>query len=265
MRYFSVVLILIFSPLTFSFGQNATDVQIITTIFESRKGGFGIVRGQEKLRMLGMPDKPRKVTVKLAGREYPVKLKWLNQRALKNYIYRATRKRYDIPLDVYQPDRLKKEKINRVAFITLKGVPTGKHEITITTEDYPVIRRRLNLQKNPRHNRFVVVCPMKGYGIIKGKIRYKRRDGFIGSNKIYLTGPVNNLPLLVTQRDKEENFWFLNIPPSDEYYIRKSVREGEPLGEAFKVMPGHVTSVEVRKDTSIYQVSSSTTQNVWLP
>ena len=216
-----------------------SDVRLFTTIFKSVKGGYNPMDPIEILRRNRMADRTRKVQVVISGKVYPTKIRWLNRRQLKRI------SGYDIPMGSYQAG-FGRYKYNRMAYIQVTGVPTGVHEIEVRADGYPVIKRRLGVEKTKGSNKKLIVASLAGYGTIRGRVFFKNFDTPMRGQQIWM--PVVKYPnqnfKMTSLRDG--SFWFINLPPADDYFIKASFLENLPLdNKKLTVRSGATTKVDV--------------------
>ncbi|MBI3395202.1 MAG: caspase family protein [Spirochaetia bacterium] len=210
---------------------------IYTTILESTVAGQNAMDAQSILRKNRSKRETRRVRVTFSGKDYPSKVTWLDEQQLKAETGET------IPLGTYTHDM--KVFRNKVAKIEVDSIPTGVHEIEIQADDYPVYKEPLGVEEKVPGKTFVV-CSLAGLGTIRGKVflnNFERpqagRDIWMPSVK----GVNINYKMTTT---KDGSFWFLNLPPDNDYMIKASFLENLKLDqEKIAVKPGATTKVDV--------------------
>lgn len=212
--------------------------QVCTTIFKSRKAGVTSMDPIERIRRSRQADQSRRVRILVSGKDYPSKLSWVNRKQL----LRKTGE--DIPLGDYT--HYGKIFKNKVACVDVSDVPTGVHEIEIRADDYPVIKRRLGIEKNVSENKLFVVASLAGYGTIQGKVFLKNFESPLKGQDIWMP-TVNSPNTNFKMRSLSDgSFWFLNLPPDKNYFIKASFLENLPLdSKMLEVKSGAVTRVDI--------------------
>lgn len=215
-----------------------SSVDIYTTIFKSRKAGATSMNPIDRIRMSRVADETRNVRVLVSGKDYEATVKWLDRAGLKS----ASGE--DIPLGYYS--NYGRDYKNYVAHIRLKEVPTGVHEIEIRADDYPVIKRRLGVEKDAGKNKLMVVASLAGYGSIQGKVFHKTFEKPIKGQQIWM--PTVSSPNIQPKMNSlsDGSFWFLNLPPDRYYQIKPSFLEANPVESRYlEVKANSVTKVDV--------------------
>ena len=196
-------------------------VTIFATIFKSVVAGptsndpkLIIARNKKK-------DVARKLAVKLSGHNYPLEIAWLTSKQLRKESGEM------LPLGVYS-HRGKSYK-NRVAKILIRKVPTGVHEVQIEADGYPIIKERLGVEKDANKNKLFIIASLAGYGTIRGKVFFKSFDRPLAKHRIYMP-VINQTNQTHSMRSSSDgSFWFLNLLPAKNYFIRASFAENLPL------------------------------------
>lgn len=211
-------------------GENDPHAIIGETSPYKRKPGEGKDRKQRK-------DEDRLVKAIVSGEEFPVKLQWVNEYQLRQITGEQ------IPLGVYSFNGVVKR--NQVALITISRVPAGVHEVVIEADGYPVLKRRVGVEKN-QVSKELVVASITGRGSIEGKVFYKNFEQPMAGHEIWMptvTG-VNQIHKFKTLSDG--SFWFLNLPASANYQLMVSFLENSPIeNNRFEVRPGGITKLDV--------------------
>lgn len=212
-------------------------VVFYTTILESVHAGYSKMDPKAVLRRNKMKDRARQIRVLVDEKDVKVDVEWLSERQLQSETGEQ------IPLGKYTFNG--KIKKNRVAKITVKDIPAGIQALQIRAEGYPVIVERLGVEKNNENASFVVAS-LDGYGSIQGRVFLKNFDTPLKGQTIWMptvTG-INQVHKVDSQTDG--SFWFLNLPPAKNYYIKPSFQETTPLdNRTFEVKSGGVTRVDV--------------------
>ena len=212
-------------------------IRIITTILQSRQSGRTTLDAVQVMKLKKLGNAVRRIRVMVSGKEFPAKIEWVDEGKLKEISGES------IPLGFYSYNQ--KRYKNRVAVIYLDEVPSGVHEITLEVDDYPVIRERLGVEKNTENSLFTVAS-LSGYGSIQGKVFRENFENPISGHKIWLptVKGVNQIHTMKTTSDG--SFWFLNLPPSDDYQLKASIMESNKLdNENLNVKSGDVVRVDV--------------------
>lgn len=216
---------------------NYGTIEIATTILKSRQAGQNTMDPTEILRKNKLGDVERKIKILVSGDEYPTKIEWLDEKQLKQ------KTEEEIPLGEYAFDG--KSYKNKAAYIIITKVPTGVHEVQIQTDDYPVIKRVIGVEKG-KVSKEMIVASLSNYGSIQGKVFYKNFEQPLAGQEVWMptvTG-VNLVHKMKTTKDG--SFWFLNLPPGNFYQIKVSFLENLDLDNRYlKVKPGEVTKVDV--------------------
>ena len=201
--------------------KNKGKVVLYTTIYKSTVAGPTPTDPNKLIARNKKPDEIRKVAVSLSGHNYPLKIEWLDERTLK------AQSKEQIPLGVYS-HRGKVYK-NRVAKITIEDVPTGAHEIILKADSYPVIKERLGVEKKAKYNQLFIVASLATYGTIRGKVFFKNFGTPLAKHRIYMPkiNQTNQVHSMLSAKDG--SFWFLNLAPAKDYFIKTSFAENLPL------------------------------------
>ncbi len=215
-----------------------SSAQIYTTIFESTVAGPTPLDPRQQVERNRRGNRPRRLDLLLSGKRYPFQVTWISSSQLRREMGES------IPLGVYSHrGRVYK---NRVARIRVKNIPTGLYQVELKADGYPLIKERLGVEKIAKNNRLFVVASLAGYGTIRGKVFYKTFDRPLAGQKIWLptikeTNQIHNMT-----STKDGSFWFLNLLPGDDYYIRASFAENSPLdNKKLRVQANTVTNVDV--------------------
>ena len=215
-----------------------TDVVIYTTILQSNKAGINMMDPRVSMHHMNTPRKTRRISVTVSGKNYETKVKWVDRRGLRRLSGE------DVPMGYYEHNGT--EYKNRMAVITLKSVPTGVHEIAISADDYPVIKRRLGVEKDRKRNKSFIVASVAGSGTIQGKVFYKDFDHPVKGHNVVMPTVTTTNQNHEMRTLKDGSFWFMNLPPGDFYFIKASFLESLPLdGKYFKIKSGDVTKIDV--------------------
>ena len=215
-----------------------SQIIIFTTIFKSIMAGPTPSDSKKLVQRNKQPNKTRKIKVSVSGKNYPTKIHWLNHKQLK------AKSGEQIPLGVYS-HRGKVYK-NRIAQIVINRVPTGVHKITLEADGYPKLTRQLGVEKLAANNKLFVVTSLKGYGSIRGKVFFKSFSQPLAGHKVYMPviKQVNQTHSMVSAKDG--SFWFLNLVPSKDYFIKASFAENLPLdNKKLTVKANEITSVDI--------------------
>ena len=224
-------------PAVVPHSKNST-VVLYTTIYKSSVAGPSYTNPRKIIAKNKKADTKRKISVSISEHNYPLKIEWLDAKALK------AQSSEQIPLGVYS-HRSKVYK-NRVAKITIKNVPTGVHEIVLKADGYPVIKKRLGVEKDNKNNKLFIVASLAGYGTIKGKVFLKSFDRPVARHRIYMPkiAQTNQIHSMLTASDG--SFWFLNLKPAKDYFLKASFAEALPLdNKKLSVKANTTTKVDV--------------------
>ncbi len=218
--------------------KNTSTVLLYTTIFKSSIAGPTPLDPKAVIARNKQKNKTRKIAVSLSDKNYPIQIKWLGHKSLR------IQSKESIPLGVYSHrGRVYK---NRVAKITINDVPTGVHSITLKADGYPIIKRRLGVEKDSTKNKLFIVASLAGYGTIRGTVFFKSFDKPLGGQKIYMPtiSQTNQIHSMTSASDG--SFWFLNLLPGNNYYLKASFAENLPLdNKKLKVKANTTTKVDV--------------------
>ena len=218
--------------------KNKSQLLLYTTVYKSTVAGPTPTDPRALIARNKKPDEVRKIAVSLSGHNYPLKIEWLDEKELK------AESKERIPLGVYS-HRGKVYK-NRVAKIMIEGVPTGVHEIVLKADAYPVIKERLGVGKKSKYNQLFIVASLAGYGTIRGKVFLKNFGKPYAKHRIYLPkiNQTNQIHSMLSAKDG--SFWFLNLTPAKDYYIKASFAENIPLdNKKLDVKANTTTNVDV--------------------
>ncbi|MDH5656822.1 MAG: caspase family protein [Spirochaetia bacterium] len=212
-------------------------LEIITTILQSRQAGRTTMDSRQVMKMKKLGNVTRKIRVQVSGNIVPAKIEWVDRNELKKVSGE------DIPLGFYSFN-MKRYK-NRVAVITIEDIPAGIHEVVIEADDYPLIKERVGVEKNAQ-SRVFTIASLAGYGSIQGKVFRDNYDSPVKGQKVWLptVKGVNQIHTMRTTSDG--SFWFLNLPPSDDYQLKASIMESISLdNEKLNVRSGDVLRLDV--------------------
>ncbi len=219
--------------------KNRGDVIIYTTIYKSIVAGPTPTDPIKLSARNKRANKMRNVSVTISKHTYPIQLSWLSAKELRQ------ESGEQVPLGVYS-HRSKVYK-NKVAKIIVKNVPTGVHEIMLKADGYPIIKKRMGVEKEAKRNRLFVVASLAGYGTIRGKVFFKTFDRPLPKQKIYMPTitQTNQIHSMVSTSDG--SFWFLNLPPGrNHYFIKASFAENLPLdNKKLTVQANTTTKVDI--------------------
>ncbi|MCS7204512.1 MAG: caspase family protein [Leptospiraceae bacterium] len=216
---------------------NYGTIEIATTILKSRQAGQNTMDPTEILKKNRIGDVERKIRVLVSGNELPYQVQWLDEKELQKKLDD------EIPLGVYSYQG--KVYKNQVAYIIIKKVPVGVHEIQIEADDYPVIKKVIGVEKNKTSKEMVVVS-LANYGSIKGKVFYKNFEQPLAGYEVWMPTITGTNLIYKMKTTKNGSFWFLNLPPSDFYQLKLSFLENVDLENRFiKVRAGEVVEVDV--------------------
>lgn len=181
-------------------------------------------------------NETRKILVKASDLEYKIKVQWLNEGQLA----RATGERIKLGSHVYNGKIYQ----NRVAQISVFGVPTGVHEFQIIADGYPTILRRMAVETSAAKNKEFVLASLSGYGSIQGKVFLKNFEQPLAGQKVWMP-TVNQVGVKHTAITKKDgSFWFLNLVPASNYYIKASFLEHLD-NDNIKVVSGKPTQIDI--------------------
>ena len=213
-------------------------VVLYTTIYKSIMAGPTPTDPNKIIARNKRPDGVRKISLSLSSHNYPLQLEWLNERKLS----KESGER--IPLGVYS-HRGSAYK-NRVAKITVEGVPTGVHEILLKADGYPVIKDRIGVEKKGEYNKLFIVASLAGYGTIRGKVFLKNFGSPLSGHRIYMPVIKQTNQTHSALSAKDGSFWFLNLVPAKDYFVKASFAENLPLdNKKLEVKANTTTNVDV--------------------
>ena len=213
-------------------------VLIYTTIYKSTVAGPTPTDPNRVIARNKKPDETRKISISLSSHKYPLRLEWLNEKQL------SRESGEHIPLGRYS-HRGKSHK-NRIAKITIEGVPTGVHEIILKADAYPVIKERLGVEAKAKYNKLFIVASLAGYGTIRGKVFLRSFEKPLAKHRIYMPVIKQTKQIHSMLSAKDGSFWFLNLLPAKDYFIKSSFAENLPLdNKKLHVKANATTNVDV--------------------
>lgn len=213
-------------------------VTIYTTILRSIAAGPTPTDPMTLILRNRRGNSDRNIAVKFSGQTVDAKITWLNEAQLR------ARTGEQIPLGFYshQGRRIN----NQVAMIEVARVPTGVHEIEIQADGYPILTERLGVERSAQNNRLFVVASLSGFGTIRGKVFLKNFETPLAGQEIWMP-VVNSTNQVHKMRSVADgSFWFLNLPPNSNYFIKASFLESTALDDKMlTVEEGKTTTVDV--------------------
>ena len=213
-------------------------VTLYTTIYKSTAAGPTPEDPNKIIARNKEPDKIRNISVSLSKHTYPIQIKWLTEKQLR------IQSGEQIPLGVYS-HRSKVYK-NRAAKIIIKNVPTGVHEIVIKADGYPVITERLGVERDSKKNKLFITVSLFGYGTIRGKVFFRSFDRPLSGQNIYMPKITQTNQVHRMTSASDGSFWFLNLLPADDYFIKASFAEKLPLdNKKLTIKANTTTKVDV--------------------
>jgi len=213
------------------------NVEIITTVFESTVAGPTTLDPREALARNKLPNESRKVKVLLSEQEYPATIRWLSQSELKALTGET------IPLGTYTWRA--NSRANKVAMLQLTGVPAGIHEVELLADGYPRVKSQLGVEAGGK-NQLLIVTSMAKYGTIRGKVFFRNFGTPMRNHPVWMPQVRSPNQIFKMNTTADGSFWFLNLPPASDYYIKPSILEDTPLGKKkIQVKAGQVTDVDV--------------------
>lgn len=211
--------------------------QICTTILRSRQAGPTPLDPMMLLKRKKLGDEERRVRVLLSGKEYRTAIQWIDENQFRTICGEQ------VPLGFYSYN----EKVikNRVALLTVTGIPAGVHELTIEADDYPVIKEVIGVEKG-QSGRKLVVASLAGFGTIRGKVFYKNFEQPMPGQEVWMPTTMTTNQVYKMKTTSDGAFWFLNLPPSRYYQLKVSFLENLDLdNQQLEVKAGAVTTVDV--------------------
>jgi len=194
-------------------------------------------KNQDKQEKLD-PRRDRRVKVTFGDKQYETRLTWIDEGRLRRELGEQ------IPLGTY--NHKGRRYVNRVAKIETLNVPTGVYEIKIEADGYPMIRERLGVQEEARLNKLFVPISLSGFGTIQGKVFLKSFEQPLAGQEIWMPVVKTTNMIHKMKSASDGSFWFLNLPPGDDYFIKASFLESLPLDNKYlDVDAGQVTKVDV--------------------
>ncbi|MCB1322870.1 MAG: caspase family protein, partial [Leptospiraceae bacterium] len=162
-------------------------VLIMTTILRSMQAGPTPMDPMQLIQRRRRGNADRRVKALLSDNEYPQEVRWLNEAQLRA----ITGEQVPLGWYVYNNTRYQ----NQVAFIVVRNVPTGVHEVILEADGYPRIHDRVGVEEvnaNPNlfqrlsSNKMFVVASLSGFGSIRGKVFYKNLETPLPNQVIWM-------------------------------------------------------------------------------
>lgn len=217
--------------------QNQGNIEVCTTVLKSHLAGVTTLDAAERLKKSREGDSDRKIRVMMNGKEYKTTIDWLDEAQF------AAACGEKIPLGVYSHNGTVFK--NRVAKLNVQGVPAGVQEIQLEADDYPVIREVVGAEKG-QTKKTLIVASLAGYGTIRGKVFYKNFEQPLAGHDIWMPTVTGVNVIYKMKSTSDGSFWFLNLPPGKQYFIKASFLENLPLDSKYlEVKAGAVTKVDV--------------------
>ncbi|MBX7058946.1 MAG: caspase family protein [Leptospirales bacterium] len=219
-------------------GNVTGNAVIYTTILRSIAAGPTPMDPMTLIMRNRRGNSDRNIAVKFSGQPVQTRITWLTEAQLRQ------RTGEQIPLGFYsyQGRRIN----NQVAMLEVTGAPTGVHEVEIQADGYPIINERLGVERNAANNKIFVVASLSGYGTIRGKVFLRSFDSPLAGQDIWMP-VVNTTNQQHRMRSMQDgSFWFLNLPPNSNYFIKASFLESTALDDrTITVEDGQTTNLDI--------------------